>query len=139
MNKLIRFLQEARNWLESDAFVGPLSDPPHQPDYGACAGARAVVVAIDVSPSMDEPDYHPTRLEGAKRAVRRYLDTTARHEPLTLVGVVDFHGEAETVSHPLPNGEQYRALCHSLNRLHTGCGTNIGAGLQLAGRELARI
>ena len=139
MNKLIRFLQKSRNWLESDALVGPLSHPPRQSNYGACAGARAVVIAIDVSPSMDEPDYHPTRLEGAKRSVRRYLDTTVRYEPQALVGVVDFHGEAETVSHPLSVDEQHRALRQSLNRLHTGCFTNIGAGLQLADQELALV
>ena len=138
MNKLIRLLQGTRDWLESDAPVASSGRP-----------ATAVLVCRvrrrtrrhhchRRQPEHGRDDYHPTRLEGAKRAVRRTW-TPRRHEPPTLVGVVDFHGEAEPVSHPLPVGEQRRALCQSLNRLHTGCGTNIGAGLQLAGQELALV
>ena len=81
----------------------------------------------------------PTRLEGAKRAVRRYLDTMGRYEPHTFIGVTDFHGEAKPVTHPLPIGEQQNELRQALSRLHTGSGTNIGAGLQLAARELALV
>jgi len=102
-------------------------------------GARAVVIAIDVSPSMELDDYHPTRLEGAKRAVHRYLGVMSRQEPETLIGIVDFHGEAELVTHPLPIGNHHRQLREFLARLHTGSCTNIGAALRLAGRELAGI
>jgi len=139
MNKLIHFLEQARVWLEPDARAAFLADPRERTRYEEHAGARVVILDIDVSPSMQETDYPPTRLEGAKRAVRRYLDTTARREPHTLVGIVDFHGQAESVSPPRPVGAQRQELLHSLTRLHTGLGTNIGAGLQRAGRELARV
>jgi Ca-activated chloride channel homolog len=138
MRKLIRILQRARNWLETDNIASFLARPMELPRYEDHANARAVVLVIDVSPSMDETDYHPTRLEGAKRAVRRYLDTLRSYEPEPLVGIVDFHGEAELVSHPLPVGDRHDQLLRSLTRLHSGFGTNIGGGLELARKELAR-
>jgi Ca-activated chloride channel homolog len=138
MKNLIRMFHECRDWLESEDFASFLAEPMERPGYNDHAGARVVVLAIDVSPSMDECDYHPTRLEGAKRAVRRYLDTLARSERQTLVGIVDFHGEAEVVSHPLPVSDRHDQLLRSLTRLHTGSGTNIGEGLVLARKELAR-
>jgi Mg-chelatase subunit ChlD len=139
MKELINFLKRSCNWLESDAFTAFLANPPRLPDYDESARARTVIITIDVSPSMEDCDYHPTRLEGAKRAVSRYLATMAHYEPQTLIGIVDFHGEAKPVSHPLPIGEQRRELGQALKRLHTGCCTNIGAGLQLASRELALV
>ena len=88
---------------------------------------------------MAQDDYHPTRLEGAKRAVQRDLGVMSRQEPETLIGIVDFHGEAELVTPPLPIGNHHRQLREFLARLHTGSYTNIGAALRLAGRELTRI
>ncbi len=135
MNKLMRFFQKSRDWLESDESTSFLAHPATE----NATGPRAVVLAIDVSPSMEQDDYPPTRLEGAKRAVQRYLGVMLRREPETLIGVVDFHGEAELVTHPVPIGSHHRQLLESLTKLHTGSCTNIGAALQLAGRELARI
>jgi len=139
MNKLIQILERSRNWLESEGLGSLLSEPFRPPRYEAYAGCRVVMLALDVSPSMEFNDYHPTRLEGAKRAVRRYLDAIAIREPQTLVGIVDFHGEAALVSHPLSVAERKQELQHAMHRLHTGLGTNIGAGLELAARELARV
>ena len=139
MKKIIRFFQQSRDWLESDGFTSFLANPMERPRYDERAGERAVILAIDVSPSMELRDYQPTRLEGAKRAIHRYLGDMSRQDPETLIGVVDFHGEAERVTHPLPIGSHHRQLLELLMRLHTGPGTNIGAALQLAGRELARI
>ena len=138
MNNLIRLFKQTRDWLESDEFTSSLANPMERPRYDERAGERAVILCTDVSPSMDDCDYHPTRLEGAKRAIRRYLDTLVRQEQETLVGIVDFHGEAERVTRPLPIGSHHSQLLELLMRLHTGPGTNIGAALQLAGRELAR-
>jgi len=139
MNKLIRIFQKSRDWLESDGFTSFLANPAGPACADNPTGARVVVLAIDVSPSMELRDYQPTRLEGAKRAIQRYLGDLSRQEPETLIGVVDFHGEAELVTHPLPIGNRHRQWLEFLMRLHTGPGTNIGAALQLAGRELARI
>jgi len=139
MKKMMRFLERSLQWLESDGVASFLAKPLQCVPYGGQAGGRGVVLVIDVSPSMEAADYQPTRLEGAKRATRRYVDTLAHHEPGTLVGIVDFHGEAELVSPPLPVGTHHGELLKSLDALHTGFGTNIGDGLQMGGRELARI
>lgn len=139
MKNLIQLVHRARAWLETDALSSFLADPSPRIPYDRYAGERVVAIAIDVSPSMEETDYHPTRLEGAKRAARRYLDTKRQVEPQTLVGLLDFHGEAQRVSSPLPVAEHHRELRSALNRLHTGYGTNIGAALQLAMRELSRV
>jgi Ca-activated chloride channel family protein len=139
MNKLIRFFQQSRDRLESEGATSFLANPAGPPRADYPPGARAVIITIDVSPSMEQDDYHPTRLEGAKRAVQRYLGIMSRQEPETLIGIVDFHGEAELVTHPLPIGNHHRQLLEFLMRLHTGSCTNIGAALQLSGRELARI
>ena len=137
MNKLMQLFERSRNWLESGALASFLSNPVVR--YDVHAGAHVVVIAIDVSPSMEQSDYHPTRLEGAKQAVRRYLDSLVRYESPNLVGVVDFHGVPSVISHPLPVGDHHSELVGSLARLHTGSGTNIGAALQLAGRELSCV
>jgi hypothetical protein len=108
MKKLIPLFQQSRDWLESDGFASFLANPAGPTRADNPAGARAVVLAIDVSPSMELCDYHPTRLEGAKRAIHRYLGDMSRQEPETLIGVVDFHGEAELVTHPLPIGNHHR-------------------------------
>ena len=80
MNKLMDLIEKSRAWLGSDPIGRLLAEPSEPMGYDEHDGARVVVLAIDVSPSMEECDYYPTRLEGAKRAVRRYLDTLrARH------------------------------------------------------------
>ena len=135
MNKLIRIFQKTRDWLESDEFTSSLASPMERPRYDEHAGERAVILCIDVSPSMGLCDDQPTRLEGAKRAIHRYLDDLAHQEPEALVGIVDFHGEAERVTRPLPVGNHYRQLLELLMRLHTGPATNIGAALHMAGRN----
>jgi len=139
MNKLIRWFQQSRNWLESEGATSFLAIPRRPTRAENPTGPRAVILDIDVSPSMEQCDYHPTLLEGAKRAAQRYLAVMSRQEPETLIGVVDFHGEDELVTHPLPIGHHHRQLLEFLMRLHTGSCTNIGAALQLAGRELTRI
>lgn len=59
---------------------------------------------------MELDDYQPTRLDGAKRAIQRYLGDMSRREPETLNGIVDFFGEAELATHPLPIGNHQREL-----------------------------
>jgi Mg-chelatase subunit ChlD len=139
MKKLIAFLKRSRNWLESDAFTAFLANPLRSLRDYESAGARVVVIAVDVSPSMDLCDYRPTRLAGAKRAIQRYLATLSRHEPETWVGLVVFHGEAELATHPLEVGSHQHEFGELLMRVHVGWGTNIGGALELAGRELAGV
>jgi Ca-activated chloride channel family protein len=139
MNKLISFFDRTLKWLESDASAAWLALPLGRLDYSHHVNAQVVVLAIDVSPSMGQADYPPSRLEGAVRAARRYLNTLAKAESPTLVGIVDFHGQAQLVSHPLPATSHHQQLLGSLNGLHTGQGTNIGAALSLASRELALV
>ncbi len=94
-------------------------------------------LVLDLSPSMEADDYKPSRLQGAIHAASALLDVKRDRFPLDRVAVIGFSKTAE-VLHPLVEvGDGFDSLCWSLERLETGPYTNIGAGLQKAGKLLS--
>jgi Ca-activated chloride channel family protein len=95
-----------------------------------------VILAFDVSSSMEADDLEPTRMEAAKAAARAFVE----NQPSTLrVGVVAFSGGGVVVQPP--TGDQV-ALLSTIDRLSPQGGTSLGQGIfsslnAIAGEPLA--
>jgi Ca-activated chloride channel family protein len=88
--------------------------------------APTIVLAMDVSDSMDATDVAPNRLEAAKSAALAFLD---RLPSDFRVGVVTFAGDAELVVAPT---REHEGVVRALDVLTTSRGTVIGDGLDVA-------
>jgi Mg-chelatase subunit ChlD len=138
MNLLSALLRKARDFLNDDAQDVRLCDAGADP----LAYEEEHVVdelVIDVSLSMDEPDYPPSRLAGAQQAAIRFLDRRREANPKDFVGVVAFSRSARVVAAPMAVGEHVADLRHAIQSLSTSLCTNIAAGLRLGHREIARL
>jgi Ca-activated chloride channel family protein len=91
----------------------------------------AVVLAIDVSGSMEADDLYPNRMEAAKDAARAFVDGLPQD---IQVGVVSFHGSALTNVSLTRDHEQAR---RGIDRLYAGGSTAIGEAIFLALDQLA--
>jgi Ca-activated chloride channel family protein len=82
-----------------------------------------VILAIDVSNSMNATDLKPTRIAAAKAAARAFVE----RQPKTVkIGVVAFGGSAVTVLRP--SSVKQDAL-DAIDRLSVSGGTSLGQGL----------
>jgi Ca-activated chloride channel family protein len=89
--------------------------------------AGAVVVAVDVSPSMMATDVRPTRLVAAEQAVARFADLLPERIHL---GLVSFAGTAVVVVPPTSDHQQVRRALDQLEfRSQTALGEAIHASL----------
>ena len=138
MNKFTALLRKASELFDDDAQDIQPYDGALDP---AVYGQEHVIdeLVIDESPSMDEPDYPPSRLAGAREAATRFLLRRQESEPKALVGLVGFSADARVIARPLPVGEHLAELRRALQSLSTSPSTNIAAGLKLARREIARL
>jgi Ca-activated chloride channel family protein len=82
-----------------------------------------VMLALDVSRSMDSTDIAPSRIAAARAAARLFLD---RVPPGFRVGAVAFAAAARVISPPT---QDVSAVATSLSSLETSRGTSIGDGL----------
>ncbi|KQP23570.1 ABC transporter ATP-binding protein [Pseudorhodoferax sp. Leaf267] len=90
----------------------------------------SVVLALDVSFSMQADDIQPSRMEAAREAAKafvRRLPTDVR------VGIVSFAGTAQVVQPPTRDREDLMA---AIDRLHMQYGTAMGSGIVVALSEL---
>lgn len=90
------------------------------------ASQGSVVLAIDVSRSMDQTDVQPDRLSAAQAAA---LSFSSRIPAGFRIGVVTFAGKANAPVVPTADREQ---VASALRSLTTSQGTVIGDGLSLA-------
>jgi Ca-activated chloride channel family protein len=96
---------------------------------------NAIMLVLDLSPSMAAADFEPTRLEAAKRIVKDFL-STRRNET---VGLVAFGAEAVLLAPPTLD---HAALAGRLDGLEAGSlgeGTALGPGIALAAASVARV
>ncbi len=85
-----------------------------------------IILAIDVSGSMQAQDVQPDRLEATKAALRDFIE----NQPDGVkIGVVSFSDFGALVAPP--DRDRTLALT-AINRLRTERGTNMGGGLQVA-------
>ena len=85
-----------------------------------------VVLAFDVSASMNATDIAPSRMAAAKSAARAFV---ARQPPRVKIGVVAFSGSGLITQQPTTNR---RLVVAAINRLTATGGTALGRGLQTA-------
>ncbi len=88
--------------------------------------AATVILAVDVSLSMDADDVDPNRLEAAQEAARAFLDLAP--EELE-IGIVSFAGDALPLLSPTPDRELARL---AIDRLELDEGTAIGEGIYVS-------
>ncbi len=82
-----------------------------------------IVLALDVSRSMEATDVAPSRLQVARRAIRAFADALP---PRVRVGLVTFAGTASVVVDPTTDRE---ALVRAVDRARLANGTAIGEGI----------
>lgn len=82
-----------------------------------------VILAIDVSNSMNDNDLAPTRLDAAKAAAKAFI---ANQPPSVQIGVVAFSTSASLVQSPTIDRA---TLTRAIDRLSIGLSTAIGDGL----------
>ncbi len=95
-----------------------------------------LVVAIDVSPSMEDDDWPPSRLAAAIAAVVALIKRKFRIAPADEVSIVTYGGTAATLCPPLIVGQRADDMISLLDSIDTHGGTNIAAALTEAGRAL---
>jgi Ca-activated chloride channel family protein len=86
-----------------------------------------IMLVIDVSPSMDASDFHPTRMEAAKVQAINFVE----ERPDDRIGVVIFSGEAFTVCPLTSDHDALKSLIAEINsnQGEFDMGTAIGMGL----------
>ncbi|TMD61274.1 MAG: VWA domain-containing protein [Chloroflexi bacterium] len=82
-----------------------------------------VILAIDVSGSMQATDVQPNRMEAAKSAAMAFVD---KQGPAVQIGVVSFSGDASIVQTPTTDKDLVRA---AIARLRPQRATAIGRGI----------
>lgn len=90
------------------------------PEANPSAG---IVLAIDVSRSMEARDIHPNRFEAARDAVRAFVESVP---PGTRIGLVTFAGYATRV---VPLTDDHQRLLATVDLLRMDFGTAIGDAL----------
>ena len=104
---------------------------PHA-DISVQRDEATVVLALDVSRSMNATDVRPTRLAAAQAAARRFLELVPDS---VRVGVVTFATTARVVA---PATHDRDAVVASLGEVRSGEGTALGEALSLALRVVRR-
>ncbi len=92
-----------------------------------------VVLALDVSYSMDAADVSPNRISAARDAARHFLEIIPAG---TRVGLVAFSGSARALVPPTTDLDAVRA---AIDRLRLGPGTAIGEAIYTGLEQLPRV
>ncbi len=91
-----------------------------------------LMTLIDLSPSMNERDWKPSRREGAIKANIELIKLKARHHPMDVAGVIGFGSCAKLLHDPVKLADGARSICDSLKHIPDPDGTNFTAALEMA-------
>jgi len=94
------------------------------------------VLVIDVSGSMSEEDYKPTRLDGAKDAACSFVKKLNAVSPESYLAVASFSSDAKMACEPLPVESELARIESAIKRLNAEGFTNMSSGLRLAGKAI---
>ena len=94
---------------------------------------RDTAIVIDVSGSMSECDYPPSRLDGGIQAGMAYAKTRVKKHPGDRIAVISFSDEAQVVR-PLTPVTDGKAIRSALRQLTIEGGTDLAKGLGAAAR-----
>ncbi len=99
---------------------------------GKHIGGTLDVSVVDVSGSMDDGDYPPSRLAGAKKANIEFVNELKAQNPGGSVAIVEYSVRARVVCEPMAAGSGKLTLVKSIKSLRTHSSTNTAAGLRVA-------
>jgi len=91
-----------------------------------------LMTLIDLSPSMEDDDWKPSRKAGAIKANIELIKLKARHHPRDVAGVIGFGSYAELLHDPVKLANGARSICDSLKHIPDPNGTNFTAALEMA-------
>jgi Mg-chelatase subunit ChlD len=92
---------------------------------------RDTVQILDISSSMGERDYVPTRLAGGIRAAIEYVNNRAAQCPEDRIAIVSFNEYAHIVIH-LTSVAEKKEIIGAIKKLKASGSTDIAEGLQAA-------
>ncbi len=93
---------------------------------------ECVITLIDLSGSMNDSDWKPTRKAGAIMANIELIRTKARLDSQDSVGIIGFHRKARLLHQPVCLSHGAASLIRSLKSPPDGGSTNFTAALELA-------
>lgn len=93
-----------------------------------------LISLIDLSPSMDDDDWKPTRKAGAVKANIDLMELKARHHPQDKACIIGFGGDAQILYHPTLLSGGIKGIKNALKHTPESYGTNFTAALELAER-----
>jgi len=91
-----------------------------------------LITLLDLSGSMNEDDWKPSRKAGAIKANIELIKVKAKHHPQDRVGIVGFGTEAQVLHQPVSLTNGTDALLKALRNPASMGYTNFTAALQLA-------
>lgn len=94
--------------------------------------ATVDILLLDTSGSMENNDYLPSRVVGAKKSADGFLAKRLQSDPAAYVGLVSFADDARIICPPLLIHTGLEQLKQAVKNLETGCATNMSAGLACA-------
>lgn len=103
-----------------------------EPLIGSAPKTVCTVAVIDVSPSMQETDYPPSRLQAAVEATIEMINTKAAQHPQDYMGIVTFGKSAQILAEPEIVGKKQTMLIKAVQKPRIVNCTNIAAGLKEA-------
>ena len=93
---------------------------------------ETLLTLIDLSPSMEEDDWKPTRKAGAIKANKELLKIKLKHHPEDEMGIIGFGGKAKLLHRPVSLANGVDSLQKAIRNPRASWGTNFTAALKLA-------
>jgi len=97
---------------------------------------ETVMSLVDLSPSMDDDDWKPSRLAGAITANIKLMEIKSARHRQDKIGLIGFWEKASVLHAPVNAGTELNSLKNALENARGGCGTNFTAALELAEQML---
>ena len=94
-------------------------------------GTRDCVLVIDISGSMLDDDWKPTRLDAAKNAARTFARRLSQEQPNARIAVVVFGCESEVICQ-LTLAREFDKISRRIGQIDEAGSTNMYAGLKAA-------
>ncbi len=94
--------------------------------------SETLMTLIDLSPSMDDSDWKPTRKAGAIAANKELIKNKLKSHPEDRMGIIGFGNNARLLHSPVCISKGIQGLQRALNNPDGSGGTNFTAALALA-------
>ena len=100
-------------------------------EFSTTGSRHNSVLVIDASPSMNQNDWKPSRLMGAKESASAYIKQLAQENPDACIALVQYSSTAK-ITVPLTPCRYSERIQNLIYKIQTGFMTNITSGLKSA-------